>query len=42
MRRKDRMLSEDEAYKIIDDCVYATLSCLDDDIAVDRLNCVDI
>ena len=30
MRRKDRMLSEDEAYKIIDDCVYDTLSCLDD------------
>lgn len=27
MRRKDRALSEQDAYKIIDECVYAVISC---------------
>lgn len=31
MRRKDRELSEYDALKIIDECVYATLSCVDGD-----------
>lgn len=30
MRRKDRELSQDEAYKIIDDAKYAVLSCIDE------------
>jgi len=31
LRRKDRLLSENEALKIVDDCVYATISCADDE-----------
>ena len=30
MRRKDRELSRDEALKIIDECEYAVISCVDD------------
>ncbi|MDA3049326.1 pyridoxamine 5'-phosphate oxidase family protein [Campylobacter sp. JMF_02 ED1] len=30
MRRKDRELSNEEAYKIIDDCEYAIISCVRD------------
>ena len=29
MRRKDRELSRDEALKIIDECEYAVISCVD-------------
>lgn len=28
MRRKDRALSQDEAYEIIDNSIFATLSCI--------------
>lgn len=31
MRRKDRELSKDEALKILDECEYAVISCVDDE-----------
>ena len=31
MRRKDRELSPDEAFDIIDSCEYAVISCVDDE-----------
>lgn len=30
MRRKDRILSNNEAFEILDNCEYAVISCLDD------------